>query len=77
MAKETVKELKTTIEALKTEIAAMRKLLMHMNEEHEREMSRTYAQAFAEGSYEGIEEADAAYKAQGFIDRLLKREPLI
>lgn len=77
MARETVKELREENEALKVEIAGLRQLLISVNAEMEREVAQKYVDGFMEGIEEGVEDTQAAYQAQTFIDRLLKREPVI
>lgn len=77
MAKVTVKELREENEALKTEIGGLRKLLISVNAENEREVAQSYVDGFMNGIEEGVEDTQAAYKAQTFIDRLFNREPVI
>lgn len=73
MAKPTVKELQAENDLLRAEITGLRNMTIELNELHEKKEATAYTNGFAYGLSEGFEEAEASYRSQSFINRLLNK----
>lgn len=73
MAKETLKEVQAQRDLLQEEVKGLRRLLLDINKSHEEELSVMASASYSMGLTEGFEDAEASYRSQSFIDRLLNK----